>query len=175
MPQAVDNFFNDTMLSESYKQKLEGLKTRSAQEKFKTEMEVDRVNKSLNEDSKLPVKDLGKDEFLKLLITELQHQDPTNPMQDREFISQMAQFSSLEQMLNFNKSMGKLIENISFQSSYNLLGMNVEIDSSKNLDSSGNIQRIQGIVESIIKDNNETLVKVNGENYPVSSIINISK
>ncbi|MGE7693499.1 flagellar hook assembly protein FlgD [Lysinibacillus sp. NPDC094177] len=53
--------------------------------------------------------DLGKDAFLKLLITQLQHQDPTNPMDDREFISQMAQFSSLEQMQNMTKAMESLL------------------------------------------------------------------
>ncbi|QSB08227.1 flagellar hook assembly protein FlgD [Lysinibacillus fusiformis] len=53
--------------------------------------------------------ELGKDAFLQLLITQLQHQDPTNPMDDREFISQMAQFSSLEQMQNMTKAMESLL------------------------------------------------------------------
>jgi flagellar basal-body rod modification protein FlgD len=51
---------------------------------------------------------LDKNSFLKLLVTQLSKQDPTNPMNDREFISQMAQFSSLEQMNNVANSMNKL-------------------------------------------------------------------
>ncbi len=43
---------------------------------------------------------MGKDAFLQLMVTKLQYQDPLNPMQDEDFISQLAQFSSLEQMNN---------------------------------------------------------------------------
>jgi flagellar basal-body rod modification protein FlgD len=48
---------------------------------------------------------LGRDEFLKLLITQLKNQDPLNPMQSVEFTAQLAQFSSLEQLFNIGESM----------------------------------------------------------------------
>lgn len=52
--------------------------------------------------------ELGKDAFLKLLITQLSNQDPLSPMDDTEFISQMAQFSALEQMTNLNAGMSAI-------------------------------------------------------------------
>lgn len=47
---------------------------------------------------------LGKDSFLKLLVTQLRNQDPLNPIEDKEFIAQMAQFSTLEEIQNLSKN-----------------------------------------------------------------------
>jgi flagellar basal-body rod modification protein FlgD len=60
--------------------------------------------------TRIPGSNLRKDEFMKILMTQLQNQDPLNPMDDREFISQMATFSSLEQTMNMAKSIDKLVE-----------------------------------------------------------------
>jgi flagellar basal-body rod modification protein FlgD len=51
---------------------------------------------------------LGRDAFLNLLVTQLQHQDPTAPMADAEFIAQLAQFSSLEQLQQMNQSLAQI-------------------------------------------------------------------
>ena len=56
--------------------------------------------------SKAPV--LGKDDFLHLLITQLQNQDPLNPTDHTEFTAQLAQFSSLEQLNNVNDNLEAL-------------------------------------------------------------------
>lgn len=65
-----------------------------------------------------PVKELGKDEFLKILVTQIQNQDPLNPTQDADSIAQMAQFSALEQMKALNSS-------ISLVQAYSLMGKTV--------------------------------------------------
>lgn len=53
---------------------------------------------------------LGKDEFLTLLIAQLQNQDPLNPVEDAQMIAELAQFSSLEQLTALNESMSGVSE-----------------------------------------------------------------
>lgn len=66
------------------------------------------VNSNPTESTQLYSSDpnaMGKEDFLMLLVTQLQHQDPLNPMENSEFVSQLAQFSSLEQLTNVNKNL----------------------------------------------------------------------
>jgi len=65
------------------------------------------------------------DAFLKLLTEQLKHQDPLKPMEDKDFIAQMAQFSSLGEMVKFNKSMSQLLQDNQKSSQFNLLGKRV--------------------------------------------------
>src|SRR5690625_1979922 len=58
-----------------------------------------------------PSSELGKDDFLKILMAQIQNQDPLNPMDDTEFVSQMTTFSTLEQMMNMNESITQLVGN----------------------------------------------------------------
>jgi flagellar basal-body rod modification protein FlgD len=71
---------------------------------------------------------LGKDEFLRILMTQLEHQNPLKPMDDKEFIAQMATFSSLEQMVNMNETLDKFTEAQSLASQFKhseLIGKNI--------------------------------------------------
>ena len=61
-------------------------------------------------DSSSRANSLGSDAFLKLLITQLQNQDPTSPQSNTEIIAQLATFSSLEQLTSINKAVTSLAQ-----------------------------------------------------------------
>ena len=74
---------------------------------------------------------LGKDAFLKLLMTQMQYQDPMSPMDNKDFIAQMAQFSSLEQMKNMNTSLTNFIKTETSSAKLNaltLIGKDVKVN-----------------------------------------------
>ncbi|MFP3040201.1 flagellar hook assembly protein FlgD [Treponema primitia] len=98
----------------------------SSQEKAVLSMEVDTFNKSIQK-GRMPNQSLGKDDFLKILITQLSHQDPTAPMEDKEFIGQMAQFSTLEQMTGMASDFSRLASLLTGGEATSALGRSVEI------------------------------------------------
>lgn len=73
-----------------------------------------------------PNKELGKEEFLRLLITQLRYQNPVEPVENTEFIAQLAQFNSLEQMINLNRSFSQLLQIQSLTQGSYLIGRNVK-------------------------------------------------
>lgn len=104
---------------------------------------------------------MGKDDFLKILVTQLTHQDPTAPMEDREFVAQMAQFSSLEQMTNINTNIESLVSRLSGAGASTILGKTVEITSGESV--------IEGIVEQVTLGDFPQ-VRVNGFYYSYSDV-----
>ena len=72
--------------------------------------------------------EMGQESFLKLLVAQMQHQDPLNPQGNEEFIAQLAQFTSLEQLMGVNSSLGDLYAattSMNNASMTQLLGRNV--------------------------------------------------
>ena len=65
---------------------------------------------------------LGKDDFLKLLLTQLSNQDPLKPMEDKEFIAQLAQFNTLEQMQQVNKNLVDMLTTQTISQASSLIG-----------------------------------------------------
>ncbi|TVY10652.1 flagellar hook assembly protein FlgD [Paenibacillus cremeus] len=112
---------------------------------------------------------LGKDEFLKILITQLKNQDPTQPLQDKEFIAQMAQFTSVEQLTNMNTEMKLMRQSLGIASG--LIGKNVTWTA---VDSTGASTVKSGIVDSIILKAGQQYVKVGSEDIALDSISQIS-
>ena len=135
--------------------------TMSASEKFAVENEVNNFNKMNAVNGRKANNQLGKDDFLKLLITQLSNQDPTNPMENTEFIAQMAQFSSLEQMTNMNESFGRMASMINSSQAATTIGKTVEIDAGDTT--------TRGVVEATTMGQNPQVL-VNGMYYDLNKI-----
>jgi flagellar basal-body rod modification protein FlgD len=138
----------------------------SAQDKARLALEVDAFNKKIHpgKTTALPNQNLGKDDFLKLLLTQLAYQDPTAPMEDKEFIAQMAQFSSLEQMNNMAADFAKMSRMLQVTEASGALGRSVELTHGDAI--------IQGTVKAVTRDD-VPQVMVNGTLYQWNQVTKV--
>lgn len=139
----------------------------SSQEKLNAALRASESNKRTGAGEPGDKTGLGKDSFLKLLVTELRHQDPTRPMEDREFIAQMAQFSTLEQMTNLNNEVKSLLSSSRSSEAYGVLGREIE-----SLDTATN-KRVSGTVTSVFYRGDELVLKVGNEEVLMRNVTSV--
>ncbi|MBM7618992.1 flagellar basal-body rod modification protein FlgD [Bacillus tianshenii] len=122
---------------------------------------------------------LGKDDFLRLLMAQLQNQDPMNPMEDREFIAQMATFSSLEQMTNLNKSMEGFIKSQNKQQALAMqqyLGSEVTWQEVYYVDEEPFVETKTGTVTSIsMNEGNAKLITNDGSEISLEQLVKVTQ
>lgn len=118
-----------------------------------------------------PQNALGKDAFLRILVTQMKNQDPMEPLKDTEFIGQMAQFSSLEQLTNLNDTMNQFMGGQGKQTladHADLIGNKVYWPEGED----GQQQAGQGVVKALTMKNGDILVELEQQDIkiPIASI-----
>lgn len=109
---------------------------------------------------------LGENDFLKLLSVQLQSQDPLQPMSDTEFISQMATFSSLNEMQTLNSNFSGFQQTQGTTSADNLIGQTVTVQ--------GATGTATGKVTGVTITSGNPQITINGTNYDLSEITSIT-
>ena len=118
-----------------------------------------------NTNARVPQKNLGQDDFLKLITVQLAKQDPMKPMEDTAFIAQMANFSALEAQNTLAKEMGYLRADTQMQAANGMLGREVTIATPDG--------EVSGLVETVSADSANVYVHVAGQSYAFSSVTSV--
>ena len=106
---------------------------------------------------------LDKDAFLQLLVAQMKYQDPLEPTDNTQYVSQLASFSSLEQMTNMNESLANMSMASDLQRASNLVGKFASVDV--------NGQTITGKVDTVEYKDGTAYLSIEGEKYPLSSLV----
>ncbi len=121
-----------------------------------------------------PGGNLDENAFLQMMVTEMQYQDPLEPMDDTQFLSQLAQFTALEQMTNVAQTDQSVLSTLQslagiYQASYahQLLGSNVVVTADDG-------STVSGVVTAVRYVNGSPELVVNGTNYALSSLQQVS-
>ncbi len=113
-------------------------------------------------------REINKEIFLKMLVAQMTNQDPLNTQDPSQYITQLSQFSALEQIISLNDSVKDLINmnngilvNSSLQTASSLIGKNVEVHSS---DENGVTKKFVGDIKSVSIENNSVFLDVSLDN-----------
>ncbi|CDQ19738.1 flagellar hook assembly protein FlgD [Halobacillus karajensis] len=120
---------------------------------------------------------LGKDDFLKILMAQIQNQNPLNPMEDKEFISQMTEFSSLEQMTNMSQSFQRFMDTQSLPPLIQYSGLiGKEVSYPVSDQETGFLDHMEkDIVQSVSRKDRETYLELkSGQKVSVGEITQVS-
>jgi flagellar basal-body rod modification protein FlgD len=116
--------------------------------------------------TRAPKQVLGQEDFLKLLTVQFSSQDPLKPMEDTDFIAQMANFSSLEIMNSVSASMASLSTSQQLSAAQLLLGKQVQVLGDDN-------QPASGMVSAVFMEDDRTMIRVNDQDYDIASVSRI--
>lgn len=120
--------------------------------------------------SSLNKEGLGKEDFLKLLVTQLQNQDPLEPMDNKDLVLQLSTFSTLEQTQNLNENFSAFLGISNMSTAGSMIGKEVSF-----YDAENEMQLTSGTVEKVIVDSNQVALEVDGKQVPLSFITSIGE
>ncbi|TDX51928.1 flagellar hook assembly protein FlgD [Orenia marismortui] len=136
---------------------------------------VEDIRNSGNATTKTNKNELTTDDFLSLLVTELQYQDPTEPMENSQMMSQMTEYTSLQQsdqltktIENLNTSISSLINYQQFSQAGQLIGKEVTVEQTNS--ESEEVETITGKIEKVDLSDGNINVVIDGESYSVANI-----
>ena len=85
---------------------------------------------------------MGKDDFLKVFVAQIRHQDPSKPMDDTAFMGQMASFSTLEQISNMASSSALVAQNLAQGNAISLIGRTVDYKGADGVSVTGVVEKV---------------------------------
>lgn len=110
---------------------------------------------------------LGKSDFLKLLVAQLRNQDPLKPLEDKEFIAQMAQLNTLEQIMAMNRNLSDFLSVDGIARASSLIGKMVLAESNGGLP-------VQGVVQEVWLEQGKPVLIVDGQRVPMADVRGIA-
>jgi flagellar basal-body rod modification protein FlgD len=133
---------------------------------------IDQMNAMASTSRATPSSEVSKTAFLELMVKQLQNQDPMSPADSDQFMTQMAQFSSLEQQINLNELFESFLGFQALTQASSMIGKEVQAIAF-NDDSTSEI--VEGKVEEVILLNGNPILKLSsGDEVSIQAVVKVS-